>query len=131
MAALDGHERAIGILQIVYGAGVLVGGFLFWSFVSLFASGSGGGPVPGDLLVIVVVIMALLGVPAIVAGAGLLTGQPWARIVTLVLAGVATLNIPVGTAWGFYVIWALYWRTKSGPSQQQQTVIVIEDRDGP
>jgi hypothetical protein len=43
----------------------------------------------------------------IIAGWGLLQRQEWARIVALVVAFVALLNLPFGTALGIYTIWVL------------------------
>jgi hypothetical protein len=50
---------------------------------------------------------ALLSVPSIVAGIGLLSYRPWARIVTLVLSGFLLIHIPFGTLLGFYGFWVL------------------------
>jgi len=52
-------------------------------------------------------ILCVLSVPGIVAGAGLLKLRPWARYLALVLSVLLLFNVPVGTAVGIYSIWAL------------------------
>src|SRR5271169_1370640 len=41
------------------------------------------------------------------AGWGLLQRQPWARMLTIVLAFIALFHIPFGTALGIYTLWVL------------------------
>ncbi|NLD62632.1 MAG: hypothetical protein GX646_01925, partial [Bacteroidales bacterium] len=43
----------------------------------------------------------------IAGGIGLFYCKPWARILTLVMAALGLLNVPVGTLKGVYIIWAL------------------------
>ena len=47
------------------------------------------------------------GAVGLVAGWGLLTRQPWARMLAIVLGIINLLEIPVGTAIGIYTLWAL------------------------
>ncbi|HKT24688.1 MAG TPA: hypothetical protein VJR04_08785, partial [Terriglobales bacterium] len=42
---------------------------------------------------------------SLIAGIGLLERQSWARPLVLVLAFIALLNIPFGTALGVYTLW--------------------------
>jgi hypothetical protein len=51
--------------------------------------------------------MALLGLPGLLAGYGLLTRKPWARILAIVVGILSLLNFPIGTAIGLYTQWAL------------------------
>ena len=46
--------------------------------------------------------MWLLSIPKIIAGVGLLKRMEWSRILTLVLAVIALINFPLGTALGVY-----------------------------
>jgi len=48
-----------------------------------------------------------LAIPGLVAGIGLLTHQPWARVVSIVVAALGLINIPIGTVFGVYAIWVL------------------------
>ncbi len=51
--------------------------------------------------------LALLSVPEIIGGVGLLRRKAWARYMVMVLAVLYLFNIPVGTAIGSYSIWVL------------------------
>jgi hypothetical protein len=43
----------------------------------------------------------------LLAGWGLLEGQPWARMLAIVLSFLNLLHIPFGTALGIYTLWVL------------------------
>ena len=58
-----------------------------------------------------VLVSALAG---LIAGWGLLERHPWARVLTLVLAALALIRFPFGTALGVYTFWVLL------PSQSEQ-----------
>ncbi len=53
------------------------------------------------------VCLLLIGVVGLAAGWGLLQHEPWARIVTLILAFISLLHFPLGTALGIYTLWVL------------------------
>jgi hypothetical protein len=57
-----------------------------------------------------------------VAGWGLLKREPWARVVTLVLAFISLINFPFGTALGVYSLWVLL----PGQSQQEYDSLVAQ-----
>ena len=52
-------------------------------------------------------LFAALGIPGVVAGYGLLTKKPWARVLTIVVGILSLVNFPVGTAIGLYTLWVL------------------------
>lgn len=52
-------------------------------------------------------VFALMGVLGILAGWGLLSWQPWARTLAIVLGCIALIHIPFGTALGIYTLWVL------------------------
>ncbi len=54
------------------------------------------------------VIPTLVAIPALVGGAALLRGRPWARTALRVAAVPALLVLPVGTLLGAYTLWALH-----------------------
>jgi len=85
----------------------------------VFVSVVGGGLLSGDLEAIritgivgtvVAGFLALLSVPGIVAGIGLLRQRNWARVLTLVLSVFDLLAFPVGTLIAVYSIWILVQR---------------------
>ena len=49
----------------------------------------------------------VLAIPGLIAGIGLLSFKPWARILTIVLSVLELLHFPFGTALGVYGLWAL------------------------
>jgi hypothetical protein len=52
-------------------------------------------------------LLILLGLPGLLAGYGLLTAKPWARILALVIAILNLVNVPIGTIIGVYACWVL------------------------
>jgi len=52
-------------------------------------------------------LLAVLALPGVAAGIGLLTHQKWARILAIVVAVLGLLNFPIGTLIGVYAIWVL------------------------
>ncbi len=104
------HVTIVGALNIGLGALGLLTAFI------VFAAVVGGGFISGDseairitLLVgsLVGGLLAVLSIPAIVAGIGVLRYQNWARIMTLILSAFNLFNIPIGTAVAIYTFWAL------------------------
>jgi hypothetical protein len=51
--------------------------------------------------------VVMLAIPGLVAGVGLLVHRSWARILSIVVAALGLVNIPVGTVFGIYAIWVL------------------------
>jgi hypothetical protein len=52
-------------------------------------------------------LLALMGLLGILAGWGLLSWQPWARMLAIVLGCIALIHLPFGTALGIYTLWVL------------------------
>jgi hypothetical protein len=116
MNPMDTHVKVLAVLHIVLGAfGVLIGLGVF-----LFFGGLAGIvqldddpdawlaiPVLTWIGGLVLFIMLALSVPAIIAGIGLMSFQPWARILAIVLSVIDLMNIPFGTALGIYGLWVL------------------------
>lgn len=127
------HVRILAILNIVFGGiALLIGAcfLLFFGGLGVFASIANQNdpdalfaiPVLGAIGGIVFVALAIISVPQIIGGIGLLKGQPWARILMIVLSALSLMSIPIGTALGVYGLWVLLneetVRLFSGPSQQ-------------
>ncbi len=104
------HLTIVGILQIVFGAFLLLAalavGFLFTLAGTVvndpFVSG-----ILGIIGIPLVIIMLVFGAAMIAGGIGIIYCKPWARIVTMVMASIGLLNIPVGTLKGVYILWVL------------------------
>lgn len=114
---METHVKVLGVLYLASSAL-----FLLAALVLILAIGSAAGIVgvaadPNDAAVAIPILgiagtalgvmLAVLAVPGIVAGWGLLALQPWARIVAIVLSAVNILNIPFGTVLGIYGLWVL------------------------
>src|SRR5690349_21058240 len=60
--------------------------------------------------------------PGLLGGVGLLRGQPWARVIIVVLSFLVILAIPIGTAIGGFGLWVLFGKDgkdiANAPSQQ-------------
>jgi hypothetical protein len=104
------HIHVAAILQIVFGSLNVIGGLAVafaFGFVDQFVD----DPTAIKVLAIVgtplIVLLLLFGGAMIAGGIGLLSCKPWARILTLVMAAMGLLNIPVGTLKGVYIIWVL------------------------
>ncbi len=104
------HVNILGWLFIVGNALFLVvGGFVFVLLTGLGMSVTDPQarailPVVGTT---VGLLLSMLSVPGLLAGYGLLTRKPWARVVAIVVSVLGLLNFPVGTAIGLYALWVL------------------------
>ena len=109
------HVNVVGLID-------LITGLLFTALAALvsvgllvFAPAFNGAPPwsPEDATVIVAVALAIsslflvIGIPSLIAGAGLLKQKGWARTLALVMAVLALASFPVGTAAGIYTLWVL------------------------
>jgi hypothetical protein len=88
---------------------VVLGMFLF-----ILLTGIGlAVPDPDARLVLPVVgtavgwLLILLSLPGLIAGYGLLTAKPWARVLALVIGILNLVNVPIGTIIGAYACWVL------------------------
>ena len=61
-----------------------------------------------DLVSIVLIIVCIIALGDIICGYGLLTKQPWGRILGLVMSFLGLCSLPIGTALGIYGMWTLF-----------------------
>lgn len=112
---LAGLWVAAGLLRVMAFGGLLIFRRLFfqsgWDWM-----GSGGWPSGGAFgikpflmggLLSGGVLLALFATAYLVLAWGLMERQPWARILGIVLAFLALLRFPFGTALGIYTLWVL------------------------
>jgi len=107
---MDKHIVLIAILHIALATlGLIIAMVVFTAVV-------GGGVLSGDdeAIAITAIVgtviagfIAILSVPSIIGGIGLLKHQPWARILMMIIAALDLFNIPIGTAIGVYTLWVL------------------------
>jgi hypothetical protein len=106
------HVKVIGILWIVFGALSLLWALFFFMILFGVSFIPDIGPVaPGILRVVGIVIssfLAVLGLPKIIGGLGLLRHREWARILILIISFLSLFNVPFGTALGIYSLIVLF-----------------------
>jgi hypothetical protein len=108
------HVQLLGILWFAISALNAVGGVVLYIVANtIFANVRNFGMPEGPtaflrpLLSVVAILILAKATFGFIAGWGLLRREPWARLMTLVLAFLALFNIPFGTAIGVYTLWVL------------------------
>ena len=105
------HVVVVGAIHIGFGfLGLILAAGVF--FVLNFAKGMVGGEeiptmVLGFLSVSLPLLFGLMSTLGLIGGIGLLSLQPWARYLIIVVAALGCLNIPIGTLKGVYSLWVL------------------------
>jgi quinol-cytochrome oxidoreductase complex cytochrome b subunit len=105
------HVQVVGGLQIGFGVLWLMLAVVVY-FVLNFARSQVyddeiGRQVLTFIAYAVPAFMAFMSVLGIVGGVALLSYKGWARILVIIVSGLACLNIPIGTLVGVYSIWTL------------------------
>jgi hypothetical protein len=105
------HVTVVGAIHIGFGFIGLIGALAAF-FALNFAKGVvGNEEVPsmvlGFLSVSVPLLIGFLSTLGLVGGIGLLSFQPWARYLIMVVAAIGCINIPIGTLKGVYSLWVL------------------------
>jgi hypothetical protein len=104
------HVTILGWLYIVGNAiFLLIGAFVFMLLAGIGVA-SGDSQAMAILSVVGTVVGALLAViaiPGLVAGYGLLARKAWGRVLAIVVGILGLINFPVGTAIGIYAVLVL------------------------
>ena len=113
---LQVHVAILGWLYVVgHAIFLVIGAFVFLLLIG-FAPVM-GEPEPMWILTLVGttvgLLMAALGLPGLLAGWGLLTHKPWARVLAILVGLLSLVNFPIGTAIGLYTLWVLTQPTAS------------------
>ncbi|MCX6330850.1 MAG: hypothetical protein NTZ85_15215 [Bacteroidia bacterium] len=109
---MKNHVTVVGAIHIGFGIiGLFVALGVF--FLINFAKGMvGDDEIPKTILgfisLSVPLLIGSLATLKLVGGIGLLSFQPWARYLIIVVAILAIPNIPIGTLRGVYSIWVLF-----------------------
>jgi hypothetical protein len=107
---MDKHLTILGITYTALGAlGLLGAGIIFLAMggVGIATGDAEAAMIMGGIGTVVGTFLAVLSLPGLIAGVGLLQRKPWARILALVVSFLNLINIPIGTAIGGYGIWVL------------------------
>lgn len=105
------HVTVVGAIHIGFGFLGLIGAMAAF-FALRFAKGVvGNDEIPslvlGFLSVSLPLLIGLMSTLGLIGGIGLLSFQPWARYLVIVVAALGCLNIPIGTLKGVYSLWVL------------------------
>lgn len=105
------HVTVVGAIHIGFGILGLIlalGAFFALNFAK---SVVGGDEIPtmvlGFLSLSVPLLIGFMSTLGLIGGIGLLSLQPWARYLIIVVAALGCLNIPIGTLKGVYSLWVL------------------------
>jgi hypothetical protein len=105
------HIRLLGILWLAFSAFNAVGAVVLFILANtLFLhlhEGSGPPLWLHPFLSFMALIVVAKAAAGFLIGWGLLHREPWARILTIILAFLALFNVPFGTALGIYTLWVL------------------------
>lgn len=111
------HVKVLGWLFVVFGVFYVLmafGSSMLLGFLAAIVSTQGGedaavgASILGFTGAAAFVFWLCVGIPGVLAGYGLLTLKPWARILAIVLSAIRLINIPIGTALGVYGLWVLF-----------------------
>ena len=105
------HVTVVGAIHIGFGIlGLIAAVASFFVFTFLIGV-VGNEDVPVMLFKILRICVPILvgfnSTLGLAGGIGLLSYQPWARYVVIVVAALGCLNIPIGTLKGVYSLWVL------------------------
>ena len=111
------HVKVIAVLFLLMGTAlIIIAGFssLFFGALATFVGAQDdpdariGQAVLGLTGAAATAFFVLYSVPNFITGFGLLKFKPWARIFAIVLAVLALIRFPFGTAFGVYALWVLF-----------------------
>jgi hypothetical protein len=105
------HVTILGWLLIVGNALFLLMGVFLFLLLAGIGVASGDSQAMAVLSVVgtaVGLLLAVLGIPGIVAGYGLLIHKAWGRILAIVVGVLGLINFPIGTATGIYSLFVLF-----------------------
>ena len=108
---LEQHVPILGWLLIVGHAIFLAIGVFVFVLLTGIGVVSGEGEAIAILTLVaigVASLMALLALPGIAAGYGLLKRREWGRVLAIIVAVLGLVNFPIGTLVGVYVLWVLF-----------------------
>ena len=109
------HVQIVGWLNIVANSIFLllgICGFVLFAGLGVFAAADSGDavalPILGLIGTVGLVFFAVLALPGLLAGYGLLKRKKWGQILGIVVGILSLLNFPVGTALGAYTLFVLF-----------------------
>ena len=121
------HVQIVGWLNIIANSIFLllgICGFVFLAGLGVFAAADSGDavalPILGFIGIVGLVFFAVLAVPGLLAGYGLLKRKKWGQILGIVDGILSLFNIPVGTALGAYTLFILFQNSANDYFDEQK-----------
>jgi hypothetical protein len=114
---MDQHVTILGWLYIVSNAILLsIGlcGFLFFVGIGAVTADPTAFGILGIVGMVSVLFFAVLALPGLLAGYGLLKRERWGYILGIIVGFLNVVNFPVGTAIGIYGLFVLLQNSASG-----------------
>jgi hypothetical protein len=107
---VEHHLKLLGIFWIADAVLHVIGGCVLLIVANTIFARSSEAEHPAflhPLLMGIAILVLAIAAGSLIAGFGLLERQAWARPLALVMAFLALLNVPLGTALGVYTLWVL------------------------
>jgi hypothetical protein len=104
---IAGHVRLLGIFWLALSALRLIPGLILMALGSARLFPPDVPPFVHAILPTIAMVFLIFAGVGIAAGFGLLTRQPWARMLAIVFGAVSLIDMPFGTAIGVYTLWVL------------------------
>jgi hypothetical protein len=107
------HVTILGILFLVFHGLALVAAILIFGLMSGVGLLTGEVQAGGIMMIIgtvIAAIMAVMAIPGLIGGYGLLRRRKWARILVSILGFISIFEPPFGTVLGVYALWVLLHR---------------------
>jgi len=112
------HVKVLAWMYILHGAILLLAGFGMLLVMSVASSYFERADPGGEATMVttsmysllgrgLAFISAIVGIPRLVCGFGLMKFRPWARTLTLLIATLGMIDFPVGTGTSAYAYWIL------------------------
>jgi hypothetical protein len=107
---LEPHIKVLGWIHIV--GNIILLSIAACVLIAFVVGGFLTGEVEGFVIVqivglVIAGLIAVTGLPGILAGYALLTRKSWGRLLALVVGALNIPNFPFGTAIGVYTFWVL------------------------
>ena len=112
---MNTHVKIVAVLHILGGVLSLIAAVAIFAVFGVaggivIAQGErGAATIIGIVALVIGGFLAILALPGIIGGCGLLAGKQWAKVLVIMLGVLHLVNFPFGTALGIYTLWALLW----------------------
>src|SRR4029077_12691821 len=107
------HVKVVAVLHILCGVLGLIAALVIFTLsgvaggIVISQGERGGATIIGTVALLIEGVLAVLALPGIIGGWGLLAQKQWARVLVIVLGILHLVNFPFGTALGVYTLWVL------------------------